>query len=201
MSSAYLEGVGREEVLLLPERVDDYVGEDHPVRVIDAFVEGLSVGGESGALPPLREMGAGGGRKGYHPATLAKLFIWGYVNRVRSTRRLEIEAGRNLELIWLLGKLRPDHSSISRFRKDHAGRIKGWLKEFNLICASLGLFGGEEVSVDGVFLKAVNSKGNNHTQERIEGNLRRLGAESTNTWRGWKPASGTPPSRRRPSRT
>jgi transposase len=176
MSSAYLEGIGRDEKFLLPECVEDYIPEDHPVRVIDAFVEGMSMGEENSALPPLRQMDAGGGRKGYHPATLAKLFIWGYINRVRSTRRLETEAGRNLELIWLLGKLRPDHSSISRFRKNHAKRIKGWLKEFNLICAGLGLFGGEELSVDGVFLKAVNSKRNNHTQERIDRKIQSLSA-------------------------
>jgi transposase len=175
MSSAYLEGIGRDEVFLLPECVEDYVVEDNVVRVIDAFVEGMSVGGEDSALPPLREMDSNGGRKGYSPYTLAKLFIWGYVNRVRSTRRLEVDSGRNLELIWLLGKLQPDHSSISRFRQAHAKRIKRWLKEFNLICTGLGLIDGEELSVDGVFLKAVNSKKNNHTQERIRAKLESLG--------------------------
>lgn len=174
MSSAYLDGVDRHQVFLLPERVEDYVGEEHPVRVIDAFIDQLVAEGKPEVMPALREMGEQGGRKGYHPATMAKLFVWGYLNRVRSTRRLESEAGRNLELIWLLGKLQPDHTSISRFRKANTKRIKNWLKEFNLVCARLNLFGGEELGVDGVFLKAVNSKSNNHTQKKIRLALERL---------------------------
>lgn len=174
MSSAYLQGIDRNQSFLLPERVEDYVGEDHPVRVIDAFVDHLVAEGKEEVMAPLREMGAEGGRKGYHPATMAKLFLWGYTNRVRSTRRLETETGRNLELIWLLGKLQPDHSSISRFRKANTRRIKHWLREFNLVCAKLGLLGGEELGVDGVFLKAVNSKSHNHSQKKIREALQRL---------------------------
>lgn len=174
MSLAYLEGIDRHQQFLLPECVEDYVGPENPVRAIDAFVEGMSAGEAHSALPPLREMSAEGGCKGYHPATMARLFIWGYINRVRSTRRLETDAGRNLELIWLLGKLQPDHSSISRFRKANAKRIKQWLKEFNLICASLDLFGGEEIAIDGVFLKGVNSKRNNHTQSQLNRRIESL---------------------------
>lgn len=174
MSSAYLEGIDRNQQFLLPECLDDYIGPEHPVRIIDAFVERMATDPKSGSLPPLREMGEEGGRKGYHPAIMARLFIWGYLNRVRSTRRLEEDCGRNLELIWLLGKQRPDHSSIGRFRKANAKAIKLWLREFNLVCAGLGLFGGEELAVDGVFLKAVNSKRNNHTQEKIRRTLERI---------------------------
>ena len=174
MSSAYLEGIDRDQQFLLPECVDDYIGPEHPVRVIDAFIERIAADPGCGGLPALREMDEKGGRRAYHPATMAKLFVWGYVNRVRSTRRLETESGRNLELIWLLGKQQPDHSSISRFRKSNAKSIKLWLREFNLVCAGLGLFGGEELAVDGVFLKSVNSKRNNHTQEKIRRTLKRL---------------------------
>ena len=174
MSSAYLKGIDRNQHFLLPECVDDYIGPEHSVRVIDAFIDRIVTDPKGEALFTLREMGDEGGRKGYHPAIMARLFIWGYINRVRSTRRLEIECGRNLELIWLLGKQQPDHTSISRFRKAHAKSIKRWLREFNFVCASLGLFGGEELGVDGVFLKAVNSKRNNHTQKKIQGALERI---------------------------
>lgn len=179
MSSAYLEGIDRNQQFLLPECVDDYIAPEHPVRIIDAFAERMASDPGSGALP-LREMGEEGGRKGYHPAVMARLFIWGYVNRVRSTRRLEEDCGRNLELIWLLGKQQPDHSSISRFRKANTKSIKLWLREFNLVCANLGLFGGEELAVDGVFLKAVNSKSNNHTQEKIRRSLERIDERISN---------------------
>lgn len=158
----------------MPPRVEDYVAKDNLVRVIDAFVDTLALGEKDACLPPPREMGSDGGRPGYHPATLARLFIWGYVNRVRSTRRLEAETGRNLEVIWLINGLRPDHSVISRFRKAHARRIKRWLKEFNLVCADLDLIDGDELTVDGVFLKAVNSKRNNHTREKLERQMKKL---------------------------
>jgi transposase len=174
MSDAYLQGVDRKQCLILPESVEDYVSEVSLVRVIDAFVDNLPEGDKSGCLPNLREMGGTGGRKGYHPRAMAKLLIWGYINRVRSTRRLETDAGRNLELIWLLRKLQPDHSSISRFRASQAKRIKQWLREFNLLCKGLDLLGGEEEAVDGAFLKAVNSKANNHTQGKLEKQLKSL---------------------------
>lgn len=177
MAGGYLEGVDRDQSLLLPERVEDYVSPDSLVRVVDAFVDGLSVGKEAGSLPPLREMGSEGGRKGYSPHAMAKILIWGYLQRVRSTRALERATHVNLEVIWLLRTLKPDHSSISRFRAAHSKRIKRWIKEFNLICAKLGLFGGEEIAVDGVILKAVNSKANNYTQGRLEKRIEKLEAK------------------------
>jgi transposase len=177
MSGGYIRGVDRQQRLFLPECVEDYVGPGNPVRIIDAFVESMRRGGEDGCLPQGRMMGAEGGRPSYCPKTMAKLFIWGYLNKVVSTRSLEREAHRNLELIWLLGSLRPDHSSISRFRADHAKRIKRWLKEFNLTCAKLGLIGGEEIAVDSVRLKAVNSKRNCHTQQQLKERLAKLSAK------------------------
>lgn len=173
--SAYLSGIDREQQQLLPECLEDYIGEENPVRIIDAFVESLSEGkSESFSLPAERDMDENGGRKGYSPRTLAKLLIWGYLRRVRSTRALEDAARVNLEAIWLLQKLAPDHSSISRFRKANRKRITRWLKEFNLVCAQLDLFGGDEISVDGVFLKAVNAKRKNFTQKQLKKRLASL---------------------------
>ena len=158
----------RNEELLLPARVEDYVAEDNLVRVIDVFVDGMSRGKEEGALPELREMGEKGGRPSYDPSIMAKLFIWGYLRKERSSRRLEHACGDRMEVIWLLGNLRPDHCSISRFRAANARRIKTWLREFNLIVAQVGLFGGEQCAVDGALLKAVNSKARNFTAKKIK---------------------------------
>jgi transposase len=153
---------------LLPARVEDYVSADNLVRVIDLFVDGMSRGKEEGAPPELREMGEKGGRPSYDPSIMAKLFIWGYLRKERSSRRLEHASGDRMEVIWLLGNLRPDHSSISRFRADNAKRIKTWLREFNLIVAQVGLFGGKECVVDGALLKAVNNKARNFTANKIK---------------------------------
>jgi transposase len=167
MSDGYVRGIDRQQVLLLPERVEDYVGPNHLARVVDAFVNALRHGDEEGCLPPLAVMSSRGGRPGFHPRAIAKLLIWGYLNRVRSTRELEKAAQENLVVIWLLQKLTPDHATISRFRAAHAKRIKNWLREFNGFCARLELFGAEEVAVDGTILKAVNSKANNFTPQRL----------------------------------
>lgn len=174
MADAYLRGVDREQELLLPARVEDYVSAQGEVRVIEAFAEGMRCGHEDGALPLERMMGAEGGRRGYAPRDLAKLFIWGYLNKVRSSRALEKACRTNLEVIWLLRDLRPDHCSISRFRAQHTSRIKGWLKEFNLIVAQAGLFGGQETAVDGTLLKAVNSKARNFTLAKLDELLAKL---------------------------
>ena len=177
MSSAYIRGVDRHQVMLLPEQVEDYVSANSVARVIDAFVEGLARGGSESILPAERQTSVAGGRRSYDPAVLLKLLIWGYLKRVRSTRQLEEAARSNLEVIWLLGKLSPDHCSISRFRSSHSKAIARLLKQFNLICSRLELFGAEEVSVDGVLLKAINSKDNNFTQNRLNRRLKKLQAE------------------------
>jgi len=177
MNAAYLEGADREQEALLPARVDEFISPNSLARVVDVFVDGLSCGDNENSLPPLREMSAKGGRRGYHPRALAKLLIWGYLKRVRSTRRLEEAAVLNLEAIWLLNTLKPDHSSISRFRAANSKRIKRWLKDFNAILSELGLFGKEEVAVDGVLLKAVNSKKNNFTQSRLNKRQEAIQAE------------------------
>ena len=179
MADAYLRGVDRDQELLLPSRVEDYVSPQSEVRVIHAFAEGMSSGREDGALPVERMMGTEGGRRGYAPRDMAKLFIWGYLNKVRSSRELERACRTNLEAIWLMRDLRPDHCSISRFRAAHARRIKGWLKEFNLIVAQAGLFGGQETAVDGALLKAVNGKARNFTLAKLDALLAKLDERAT----------------------
>ena len=161
----HIEGCDRNQAQLLPARVDDYVDHDNPVRFIDAFVDNLD----------LKEAGFGRvepkntGRPGYDPADLLKLYIYGYINRVRSSRRLEAEAMRNLEVIWLLGGLRPDFKTIADFRKDNRNAFKAVFRQFVLLCRKLDLFGRELVAVDGTRLKAVNSRARNFTREKLKG--------------------------------
>jgi transposase len=163
---SYLEGASRQQMMLLPESVEDYVGADNAVRVIDGFVGSLDL---EGLGLELRSPGSPGA-PGYDPRVLLKLFIYGYLNRIRSSRELEKAARRNLEVIWLLGRLTPDHWTINEFRRVHRGLFKKVLRQFNVLCGGLGLFGSELVAIDGTFLKAVNSPARNFSQ----GKLRRL---------------------------
>jgi transposase len=142
---SYLRGLDRSQVQLLPACLDDYVSPESPARFIDAYVEGLDFGG----LGFSHAQAADTGRPPYHPADLLKLYLYGYLNRIRSSRRLEAEASRNLELMWLLGGLRPDFKTIADFRRDNRGAFKALFKQFNLLCRKLGLFGAELVAIDG----------------------------------------------------
>ena len=117
--SRYIEGIDRSQSTLFPDRLEDWIGEDNPVRVIDAFVDGLDLTG----LGFERAVAAATGRPGYHPAVLLKLYVYGYLGRVQSSRRLECEAGRNVEVMWLTGRLVPDHKTIADFRKDNGKAI------------------------------------------------------------------------------
>src|SRR6478736_6251084 len=132
----FIEGVHRQQVTLLPECLDDYIGEDNPVRVVDVFVEELDLQGLGfeGVEP------AATGRPSYHPAVLLKLYIYGYLNRIQSSRRLEREAHRNVELMWLTGRLTPDFKTIADFRKDNGPAIRGTCRQFIALCRELGLF-------------------------------------------------------------
>jgi transposase len=166
----YLCGVPRDQVMLLPETVEDYVGADNPVRVIEAFVEGLSL-----AQLGLKLKGQGGaGAPAYDPRALLKLYVYGYLNRIRSSRELEKAAGRNLELIWLLRQLQPDHWTINAFRRENRGCFKALFRQFNLLCAKLELFGKELVAIDGSILKAVNSPARNFSRAKLEGWLQQI---------------------------
>ena len=149
----HIRGCDRNQTLLLPNSVDDYIGADNPVRFIEAFVEQLDLQGAGFCRVEPNETG----RPGYHPGDLLKLYIYGYLNRVRSSRRLEAETKRNLEVMWLIGGLTPDFKTIADFRKDNRDAFKPVFREFVLLCRKLELFGGELLAVDGTRLKAVNN--------------------------------------------
>ena len=166
---AYIEGVKRSQTLLLPEAVDDYVGADNPVRFIDAFVDELDL--EKAGFA--RTAAKATGRPGYYPGDLLKLYIYGYLNRVRSSRRLEAEAHRNLEVIWLLRQLRPDFKTIADFRRDNRTAFREVFREFVVLCRQLNLFGRELLAVDGTRLKAVNNRDRNFTQAKLKRELAR----------------------------
>ena len=178
---AHLSGTDRSQLLLLPEAVDDYVGPDNPVRFIEAFVDGLDLG----AAGFVRVQPKATGRPGYDPADLLKLYIYGYLNRIRSSRRLEAETHRNVEVIWLLRHLKPDFKTIADFRRDNRAAFKTVFREFVVLCRQLDLFGRELVAVDGTRIKAVNNKTRNFTRaslakaiqdadEKLAGYMKRL---------------------------
>ena len=161
--AGYVEGWNRRQTLLLPECVDDYVDENNPVRVVDAFVDHLDLAklGFGRATP------ADTGRPGYHPATLLKLYVYGYLNRVPSSRRLEREAQRNLEVVWLTGRLAPDFKTIADFRRDNGPAIKATCRQFVLLCRKLDLFTDSLVAVDGSKFKAVNARDKSFTPAKL----------------------------------
>jgi len=149
----YIQGTAREQSLLFPELIDDYVTEDNPIRFIDAFVDSLDLE----VLGFQRSRPASTGRPSYHPGDLLKLYIYGYLNRIRSSRRLERETYRNVEVMWLLRKLRPDFKTIADFRKDNAKAFKHVFRKFTLLCRELELFGGELIAIDGSKFSETNS--------------------------------------------
>src|SRR3954453_5903864 len=160
---AHIPGHDRSQMLLLPETVDDYVGPDHPVRFIEAFVDGLDL--EAAGFARVEPKPTG--RPGYAPADLLKLYIYGYLNRIRSSRRLEAEAGRNLEVIWLLRHLQPDFKTIADFRRDNRNAFRQIFRAFVVLCRQLDLFGRELIAVGGTRIKAVNNKDRNFTRESL----------------------------------
>ena len=160
----HISGFARDQLLLFPEAVDDYIGSDNPIRFIDAFVDGLDLmeAGFARVLPKAT------GRPGYAPSDLLKLYIYGYLNRVRSSRRLEAECHRNIEVIWLLRTLKPDFKTIADFRADNRAAFKSVFRQFTLLCKRLDLFGRELLAVDGTRIKAVNNKDRNFTRGSLE---------------------------------
>ena len=166
----FIEGADRGQWTLLPESLDDWIDESNPVRVIDAFADALDLGelGFEGVEP------AATGRPGYHPAVLLKLYIYGYLNRVQSSRRLEREAGRNLEVIWLLGRLVPDDKVIADFRKDNGPAIRKVCAHFIELCRKLGLLTKASVAIDGSKFKAVNNRDKNFTRNKVERRRKQL---------------------------
>jgi transposase len=160
----FIEGVDRSQGTLFPDRLEDWIGDDHAVRVVDVFVDELDLGGLGfGRVQPLST-----GRPGYQPAVLLKLYIYGYLNRVQSSRRLEREAGRNVEVMWLTGRLVPDHKTIADFRKDNGPAIRAVCARFVALCRQLGLLADAGVAIDGSKFKAVNSRDRNFTGAKMK---------------------------------
>ena len=166
----FIEGEDRTQVTLLPACLDDYAGPDNPVRVIEAFVEQLDLCalGFEGAAP------AATGRPAYHPAVLLKIYIYGYLNRIQSSRRLEREAQRNLELMWLSGHLMPDFKTIANFRKDNGPAIRNVCRHFIVLCRRLHLFTQALVAIDGSKFKAVNNRDRNFTAAKLQRRLAQI---------------------------
>lgn len=166
----FIEGRDRTQSVLFPEHLDDWIHEDSTVRVIDVFVDGLDLI----KLGFDRAQPAATGRPGYRPTTLLKIYVYGYLNRVQSSRRLEAEAQRNIELIWLTGRLAPDFKTIADFRRDNGDAIGKVCKEFVLLCRRLKLFADGIVAIDGSKFKAVNNRDKNFTDRKLEARIEQL---------------------------
>src|SRR5437868_7515508 len=166
----FIEGTVRHQVTLLPECLDDFVGEDNPVRIVDAFVNELDLH----ALGFDGVEAAATGRPGYHPAVLLKIYIYGYLNRIQSSRRLERETQRNVELMWLTNRLTPDFKTIADFRKDNGAAIRNVCRQFVLLCHQLNMFEGGEVAIDGSKFKAVNNRDKNYTQRKVAARIEQV---------------------------
>ena len=158
-----VEGEDRRQATLLPDCLEDYVAEDNPVRVIEVFVDELDLGalGFDGVSPALT------GRPAYHPATLLKVYLYGYLNRVQSSRRLERETQRNIELMWLTGRLMPDFKTIADFRRDNGAAIRSACAQFVVLCRQFNLFTRAVVALDGSRFKAVNNRDKNFTVAKV----------------------------------
>jgi transposase len=171
----FVEGEDRGQSLLLPESLDDYVSEDNPVRVVEVFIDELDLGalGFAGVQP------AATGRPAYHPATMLKLYLYGYLNRVQSSRRLEREAQRNIELIWLTGRLAPDFKTIANFRRDNGAAIRAVCGQFVALCRRLNLFTKAIVAIDGSKFKAVNNRDKNYTVAKVGKRMEQVDASIT----------------------
>jgi len=160
----FVEGDDRSQSTLLPGCLDDYVTEDNPVRVVDAFIDEIDLLalGFTGVQP------ASTGRPAYHPTTLLKIYVYGYLNRIQSSRRLEREAGRNIELMWLTGRLAPDFKTIADFRRQNANAIRAVCVQFIVVCGQLGFFSHAVAAIDGAKFKAVNSRDRNFTRGKLK---------------------------------
>jgi transposase len=164
----FVQGDNRTQSFLLPEALDDYVTDTNPVREVDVFVDELDLQklGFEGVEPALT------GRPSYHPEVMLKIYIYGYLNRIQSSRRLEREAQRNVELMWLTGRLAPDFKTIARFRKDNGKAIRSVCRQFVVLCQRLDLFADALVAIDGSKFKAVNHRERNFTSAKLERRMR-----------------------------
>src|SRR3979490_1397127 len=168
----FVQSEDRIQGVLLPEYLDDYVSEDNPVRVIDVFVEELDLGvlGFAGVVPEAT------GRPAYHPSVLLKIYVYGYINQIASSRRLEREAQRNVELMWLTGRLAPDFKTIADFRKDNGAAIRATCRRFIDLCRRLDLFSHAVAAIDGSKFKAVNARDKNFTKAKLKKRMEQVEA-------------------------
>jgi transposase len=168
----FVQSEERTQETFLPCRLEDYVTEDNSVRVIDVFVEELDLSelGFAGMQPEAT------GRPAYHPSTMLKIYIYGYLNRIQSSRRLERETQRNVELMWLTGRLAPDFKTIGNFRKDNGPAIRGACRQFMVLCRQLNLFSEAVVAVDGSKFKAVNNRDRNFTSAKVQKRMEQIEA-------------------------
>jgi transposase len=167
--SGFIEGENRHQSVLFPESLDDYIAEDSAVRVIDVFIDDLDISGLG-----FKTEAADTGRPGYHPRMMLKLYVYGYLNRVQSSRRLEREAQRNVELMWLTGRLAPDFKTIANFRKDNGEAIRLVCGAFVMLCRKLDLFKDDFVAIDGSKFKAVNTRDRNFTKAKMKRRLQQI---------------------------
>ena len=167
--SGFIEGEDRHQATLFPESLDEYIAEDSAVRVIDVFIDDLDISGLGFKTEP-----ADTGRPGYHPKMMLKLYVYGYLNQVQTSRRLEREAQRNVELMWLTGRLAPDFKTIADFRKDYGVAIRLVCREFVMLCRKLELFKDAFVAIDGSKFKAVNTRDRNYTKEKMARRLQQI---------------------------
>lgn len=165
----FIEGDNRQQITLLPESLDEYIDAENPVRVVDLFVDQLDLGGLGFSIEP-----ASTGRPSYHPSTLLKLYVYGYLNRIQSSSRLEREAQRNVELMWLLGRLFPDFKTIADFRRDNGKGIRNACGQFVALCRQLNLFAQAVVAIDGSKFKAVNAHDRNFTRGKLEKRMQEI---------------------------
>jgi len=190
----YIQGEHRTQSTLLPELLDDYVVEENPVRVIDVFVDNLDLKqlGFEGMTPAIT------GRPSYHPSAMLKLYIYGYLNRVQSSRRLEREAQRNVEMMWLIERLTPDFKTIANFRKDNGPAITNVCRQFVVICKNLNLFAESLVTIDGSKFKAVNNRDKNFTKGKVEFRMKEIESSINQYLKDLETADRHEPETRRP---
>lgn len=171
----FIQGERRGQSTLLPESLDDHVSDTNPVRVVDVFVDELDLIalGFDGAVP------AETGRPAYHQAVMLKIYIYGHLNRIQSSRRPEREAQRNVELMWLTGRLMPDFKTIANFRKDNSKVVRGVCRQFVVLCQQLGLFSENLVAVDGSKFKAVNNRDQNYTSAKLKRRMEEIESSIT----------------------
>jgi len=165
----FIEGENRNQSLLFPEVLDEYITEENSVRVIDAYIDELNLTELGFKLVPAET-----GRPAFHPTVMLKLYVYGYLNRIQSSRRLERETHRNVELMWLTGRLTPDHKTIANFRKDNGPSIVRVCREFIVSCRQLNLFTQAIVAIDGSKFEGVNSRSNNFTRSKLKYRMERL---------------------------